>query len=251
MGSCNRRVAARSPSSFVCLAAAVAGLSVGQVAAAQTLVGQPPAKPKPRTDHIQSSYQTWLGFTALGPIVDPLRASVDLGGGFHEDMHPAAVFVRPALGVALPHGFSIFAGYTYSSFWNARHQRGEEHTPFQQVLFVAPFSAVEVATRLRWEERIRPGSDVAFRLRTLVAIEVPLGDRAPVRLVIWDEIFFGLNQPADWQPTVLDQDLFFAGFAWTPDKHFRADAGYMGAVAPRSEATSLSHCLSISTLVTW
>jgi hypothetical protein len=176
---------------------------------------------------------------------------VDLGGGFYEDMHPAGVTVRPGVGVKLPLGFSIFAGYAYSSFWSPKHERGEEQSAFQQVGFAAPTTAVELSARLRWEERFRAGSGVAYRLRTLVEVDVPLGRRSPWRIVLWDEIFFGLNQPADWQPTVLDLDMFFAGVAWTPNRHFRADAGYQGAVAPRKAETELVHCLSLSSTVSW
>jgi hypothetical protein len=254
MGSSVQRVTARSPLGLVRLAAAAAavtGLTTPGVRAAETPDGPAPVEEVKRTDHIQSSYQTWLAFTAQGAVVAPLLVFVDLVGGFHEDMHPAALVVRPAVGIGLPLRFSIFAGYTYSSFWGPDHERGEEHTAFQQVGYLAPFPVVELSARVRWEQRFRAGSDVGYRLRTMVGVDVLPWPRAPVRLVLWDEIFFGLNQPADWQPTALDQDLFFAGVAWTPSAHFRADIGYMGALAPRQDGTALAHCLSIGTTASW
>ena len=166
-------------------------------------------------------------------------------------MHPANLTVRPALGLGLPDGFSLFAGYSYSLLWDTRHERGEEHVAFQQVAYQAPFSAVQLFGRVRGEERFRPDSDVGFRLRMLVQLNVPLWYRAPFQVVLWDELFLGLNQPADWQPALLDLNLVFAGIAWVPDPRFRAEVGYQGALVPRPDETTIVHCLSAGTTVSW
>lgn len=250
MGTCIQPTAARLPRRLAGLAAAVTGLAP-RSAAAQAPVEPAPIEAEPRPSGVHSSYQTWLGFSLFGPIRDPLLLAIDFSGGFYSDMHPAALVVRPALGVKLPHGFSIFAGYSYASFWDDTRTRGEEHVAFQQVAYLAPFTAVDLFGRVRLEERFRAGSDPGYRLRTLVQLNVPLWEKAPLQVVLWDEIFFALNQPADWQPTVLDLDLFFAGFGWVPDRRFRAEIGYMGALAPRPDVTEWNHCLSVGTTAFW
>jgi hypothetical protein len=164
-------------------------------------------------------------------------------------MSPAALIVRPALGLRLPHGLSVFAGYSYISFWDTAHRRGEEHVAFQQVGYQAPFTVVALFGRIRGEERFRAGSDVGLRLRALVQLSVPFWRRAPLEAVLWNEVFLGLSQPAKWQPEVLDMDLFFAGIGWSPDVHFRAEAGYQGTLVPRPNVTELVHCLSIGMVV--
>lgn len=232
------------------LAAVVTGLTT-RSAAAEPPIGPAPIVTVPRPRGIRHSYQTWLWFTAQGPIRDPLLAAVDLVAGFHADMHPANVTVRPALGLGLPDGFSIFAGYSYSLLWDAKHERGEEHVAFQQVAYLAPFSAVQLFGRVRGEERFRPGSDVGFRLRMLVQLNVPFWHRAPFQIVVWDELFLGLNQPADWQPALLDLNLVFAGIAWVPGPHFRAEVGYQGTLVPWPDEAAIAHCLSAGTLVSW
>lgn len=242
---------ARSGRRFVHLAAAVAGITARSAAVAQTPIDRPPLETAPRTPPVQSYYQTWLGVTVTGVVHGPLLAFADLAGGFYPDMHPAALAVRPAVGVQLPLGFSAFAGYSYSSFWDEHHQRGEEHTLFQQIGYLAPFSPVLLSGRIRGEERVRSGSDVGVRLRALVQVEVPLWRRSPLEAVVSNEVFLGLNQPAAWQPELLDLDITYAGLAWLPDPHLRADAGYMIMLVPRPQETSAVHCLSLGATVTW
>jgi hypothetical protein len=88
MGSSTPRAAARPSLRFVRLAAAAAaGLSEREAPAAEIPVDpppivtrpplgtRPPVPPPSRTGHIQSSYQTWLSFTAAGPLADPLWTS--------------------------------------------------------------------------------------------------------------------------------------------------------------------------------
>jgi hypothetical protein len=249
MGTCFPPTARRSPRRLAGLAAAVTGLAARPAAAAPPM--DAPLEEVPRTPPVHSSYQTWVGLTVQGAIVDPLRMFVDFSGGFHSDMHPAAIVVRPALGVSLPHGFSIFVGCSFASFWDEAHNRGEEQVVFQQVAYSASLPVVQLFARLRGEQRFRPDSDVAYRLRALVQLNVPFWSRAPLQLVLWDEIFVALNQPEDWQPTVLDLDLFFAGLGWDTDPNLRIEAGYMGMVAPRSSATDLIHTLSIGATVSW
>lgn len=251
MRTCIQLTIARSPRRLAGLAAAVTGLAARVAAAEDPPLELPPIEATPRKPTVQSSYQTWLWFTAQGPIRDPVFAFVDLVGGFYDDMHPNSLVVRPALGLRLPHRFSVAAGYSYSALWDGHHRRGEEHTPFEQVSYQAPFTGVDLFGRIRAEQRIRPGSDVGHRLRANVQVNVPLWHRAPVQAMIGDEIFLGLNRPADWQPQFLDFDLFFVGFGWDADKHFRAEVGYQLVAVPRPAETALIHCLSAGTVASW
>ncbi|MEZ4314247.1 MAG: DUF2490 domain-containing protein [Polyangiaceae bacterium] len=240
----------RSPRCVVRVIAALTGL-IPTSAAAKPPVEPAPVEATPRSVPIHSSYQTWLAFTAVGPVIEPLLTFVDIIGGFQPDMAPSAFVVRPALGVRLPLGFSVFAGYSYASLWNDVLQRSEEHTAFQQVGYLAPLGDVHLFARVRGEERFRPGSEVGYRLRLLVQLNVPFWHRSPLDAVIAEELFLGLNQPASFQPALLDQDQYYFGVGWTVDPHFRAEVGYQGAVAPRTDEIAVAHCLSISTTAGW
>jgi hypothetical protein len=251
MKTCTQPTAARSPRLLFGLAAAATALTARSAAAGKTMPEPASIQTDPRTPHVQSSYQTAVGLTAQGPIRDPLLVAVELSGGFYEDMHPSSLTASPGLGLKLPHGFSIFAGYYYSAFWGTEHERGEEQAAFQQVAYQAPFTEVILSGRVRTEERFQPGSDVGYRLRTQVQLNVPLWHGAPVQAVLWDEVFLALNQPGPMQPALMDLDLFFAGIGWSIDSHFRVEVGYQGALVPRPDVTALVHCLSIGTTVSW
>jgi hypothetical protein len=253
MGTRTRPMAARSRRFLAGFAAAVTvtGLTASP-ADAQTPIAPPPVEvPPPRTPPVQNYYETSTFLTVAGPVVGSLHLVFDLGAAFHPDMHPASVMVRPGLALRLPLGLSIGAGYSYVSFWNVRHERGEEQAVYQQVGWEAPVPGMEVFARLRGEARLRERSDVALRLRMLGQLGVPLWNRAPLLFVLWNEVFLGLNQPAPFQPRLLDQDVFFVGMGWGPHPHFRADFGYQGAIVPRPDETALVHALSISAAASW
>lgn len=242
--------ASRSPRRLARLAAAVT-LLAARSAAAEPSIDPGPIPPKPPTHRIQTSYQTWIGATAQGPIAGPVSVSADLVGGFDEAMRPAAVILSPAVRVKLPLGFSAAAGYSHLSLWDAEGRPVEEHLAFQYVAYQAPFTDVTLYGRVRAEERFRAGSDAGFRVRTLAQLVVPLWHKAPVDLVFSEELFLGLNQTARFQPEVLDLDLFYAAVGWSPSPHFRAEVGYQGAVVPRRDVTEIGHSLSISTTASW
>jgi hypothetical protein len=238
--------AARSSGHLVCIAV-IAAASLGARSAAAE--GQTPAPPSPPP--VKSSYQTWTSLSALGPIYGNLLFFMDLHGRFYDDMHPYQILVRPALGYKLPHGFSVFAGYGFTPSWNDKREFAEEHRAWQQLSYEAPIKAVKLTARARVEERFRPESDVAYRLRTMVRVNVPLGLPIPLQTVVWDELFLGLNTEVKWQPEVMDQNRLFVGLGYVFNKNFRLDVGYMSHIIPRPDATTVHHCLNIAGGVTW
>jgi hypothetical protein len=251
MWTCLPPTAARSSRRLVRLAAAVTGLSARSALAADKPAEPAPIEAHPQPSHFRSSYQTWIGLTVQGPIVDPVLASVDFLGGFYADTFPTALVVRPAIGLKLPHGFAVAAGYSYIAFFDEKHTRGEEHVASEQVTYLAPITAVDLFGRIRWEERFRAASNVGVRQRNLVQLNVPLWPHAPLQVVLWNELFLGLNQPGSWQPSAVDQDLYFVGFGWQPNYYFRVEFGYQGALVPWPQETDLVHCTSVSMTSNW
>lgn len=237
---------ARSPGRLVRLAAAL-----GVLLAAPSASAQEPAENAPSPSPVEASYQTWTSLTAQGKLYDRLVFLFELHGRFYDDMHPYQVLVRPALGYKLPHGFMVFAGYGYTPSWTDDRGYVEEHRAWQQLSYDAPFSAVTISARARMEERFRPDSDAAYRLRVMARINVPLGLSVPLQTVVWDELFLGLDQAQPWQPELLDQNRLFLGLGWVFGPHFRTDVGYLSHVIPRPSATTVHHCLAINALVSW
>jgi len=240
------QITARSPRRIVRLAVAASVYLAARAASAETPVDAPPSPPP-----VHASYQTWTSLTVQGPIADRLLFLTELHGRFYDDMHPFQVLLYPALGYRLPHGFSVFAGYAFTPSWNEEREYAEEHRAWQQIVYEAPFTQLRLVGRARLEERVRAGSDVGYLLRTMVRLEVPLGLPVPLRTVLWEELFWGLDQPAAWQPEPIDQDLLFVGFGWVLGPHLRTDVGYLGQVLPRRDATTAHHSLAINAVASW
>lgn len=203
------------------------------------------------TPPVRSSYQTWTSLAAVGPIHGDLIAILDVHGRFYDDMHPSIVLVQPGIGYRFGHGLTGIVSYGFTPSWNDKREFAEEHRIFEQLQYETPIGTMKFIARARLEERFRPGSDVALRLRTLVRLNVPLGLPIPLQTVVWDELFFGLTRPAAWQPETIDQNWLFAGLGYPFSPRFRMDAGYLWQVVPRKDATTVHDALSVNGLITW
>lgn len=141
--------------------------------------------------------QLWTQVIAQGAIVGPLRwyAEAQLRlNEFDQGTQVQQLILRPAIGVALPEGFTLHAGYAWSPTFNPKFN--DEHRPWQQVTHAAPFDTITLVNRLRLEERFIEGvPDVALRLRYMARM-VWMPGRAIVGAVVWDELFIELNSPA-------------------------------------------------------
>lgn len=141
--------------------------------------------------------QAWIQVVAQGKIVGPLRWYAEAQfrlNEFDQGTQAQQLLLRPALGVALPHGFTLHAGYAWTPTFNPKFI--DEQRPWQQAMHTAPLGPITLVQRLRFEERIVEGvNDVAFRLRYM-ARAVWMPQRSIVGAVVWDEIFLDLNSPA-------------------------------------------------------
>lgn len=223
--------------------AAFAGLAAAaltaRVAAADTAV---PGSPPP----VRASYQTWTALIVNIPLRDRLSLLLDTHGRFYDDMHPYLLLFQPGLGYDLGHGLSAFAGYGFTPGWNDARELAEEHRAWEHLVYSTPLGGMTFVSRLRFEERFRPGSDTGLRMRALARLNMPLGLPIPLQTVVWDEIFFGLTQPGKWQPDALDQNWIWTGLGYPFDRALRLDVGYLGQVVPRKDATTVHHALSIN-----
>ncbi len=141
--------------------------------------------------------QAWAQVIGQGKIYGPLRWFAEAQfrlNEFDQGTQAQQLLLRPALGVALPHGFTLHAGYAWTPTFNPKFN--DEQRPWQQAMHTAPLGDVTLVQRLRFEERVIEGvPSVAFRLRYMArAVWMPKG--SIVGAVVWDEIFLDLNSPA-------------------------------------------------------
>ena len=157
------------------------------------------------------------------------------------------LLLRPGAGYRIAPWVSVWAGYGWMPVFDNEGARIDEHRVWQQVVLtkkVAPFS---LQARTRVEQRFGSDPGVGYRVREFVRVgwspeELPFG------LVLWDEVFVGLNETS-WGPrSGYDQNrLFMGGALPIPDKA-RFETGYLAVHANRTP-DQLAHVLVMNLFV--
>lgn len=137
--------------------------------------------------------------------------------------------VRPALGWAFTKDLYVHAGYAYIPTDLDDGDHTTEQRIWQQVLYNGTVDPqLKYQLRGRTEQRFGPNPGVGVRARALGRIQWQASRRAPVHLLFWDEVFFGLNETTDFKLQGFDQNRAFAGIGIdTKLRGTRFEAGYM------------------------
>lgn len=198
---------------------------------------------------------------AHGPLTERLWLWGDIHLRTYESFEPSAFLVRPGLSLrALPSLF-LTVGYGWTPAFRREEGRPwgdiefvDEHRPWQQVLF-APSSKSGIAGQLRCrlEQRFRPdGGGTGHRLRTLVRAQAPLSGTGALLAVMWDELFFGLNDTEWGQRGGVDQNRAFAGVGWqVAPTRLRFELGYQNVRLMRPGADTVNHIAALNTFIGW
>ena len=89
---------------------------------------------------------------------------------------------------------------------------------------------------------------MGLRVREFVRAGWSWRDDGTFGLVLWDELFVGLNEP-DWgAPSGLDQNRVFGGFFLKIDSNLRLEMGYLSLYLNRDTDT-LGHVLATNLFV--
>lgn len=209
-----------------------------------------------RSDAVQDG-GFWLTIIAQGDLgPEPVRHRIKWwldgqlrlfgdSGGFGQGL------IRPGLGYALGDSTSAWLGYAYIRTDPAKGSPFDEQRIWQQFFWGPKIKVVSIDSRSRLEERfVETGSDVGVRFRQLVGARMPLDFAPRITPLIWNEVFFNLND-TDWGADAgFDQNRFFVGlgFKIRPESGFRLDAGYMNQYIQRVGTQDLSNNLFSLTL---
>lgn len=135
--------------------------------------------------------------------------------------------VRPGIGWTFSPALAVHAGYAYvPTLTDAGPNRREQRT-WQQVILGHAVGATKLLARGRLEQRFGAGDDVQHRLRVLARGQWQPKPDLGLQLVVWDELFVGIND-ADWGPLAgYDQNRLFMGLGTDSKvKGVRVEAGY-------------------------
>jgi hypothetical protein len=195
---------------------------IASLAGASALTFAPPALAEPD--------QVWAGVFASGTPVDGSRLLLWFDGHarYREGGDELDVsIVRPGVGWRVDDGVDVYAGYARVTLHRDGGDLGEDRF-WQQALYpLGKFGGATLSGRTRLEQRWREtGDDTGWRLRQFVRLGVPI-EGGPFSIVVWDEVFLGLND-ADWgQASGYDQNRLFLGAAWRVNDRVRLEGGYL------------------------
>lgn len=168
----------------------------------------------------QHDFGTWFSLNTQGPLTvkqntparlrwwfdGHLRYLTD-SGGFHQTI------MRPGIGYALNDRTSIWMGYGWiNELPTNQGPIFDENRFWQQLIWNRPIGRSSYMSRTRLEQRFRDaGDDTGWRLRQFCKLSVPLDCQKRWSWVVWDEIFFDLNE-TDWgQIGSFSQNRMFTG----------------------------------------
>jgi Protein of unknown function (DUF2490) len=158
--------------------------------------------------------------------------------------------VRPGIGYNVTDNATLWAGYAWIRTSPEAAEDFDEHRAWQQLTWSEQLHATKFDLRSRLEERfVETGADTGWRFRQLAAARRPLPGDSRFTFVLWDEVFFHLND-TDWGADAgFDQNRAFVGLGWKPDSDstWRVEVGYLHQFIDRPTNDDLSnHLLSVN-----
>jgi hypothetical protein len=157
---------------------------------------------------------------------------------------------RPGVGYELSEGVVAWIGYAWIHTAPGAAPNNDEHRIWQQLTWSEQFDTAKLDLRARLEQRfMETGADTGWRFRQLAALRRPFQADPRFTFVVWDEVFFHLND-VDWGARDgFDQNRVFLGFGWKPNLEttWRIETGYVHQFVDRRSQDDLSnHILSIN-----
>ncbi|TWU16418.1 DUF2490 domain-containing protein [Allorhodopirellula heiligendammensis] len=158
--------------------------------------------------------------------------------------------VRPGLGLTITDDQALWAGYAWIRTSPIQGNDFDEHRFWQQWTAAPSAGDFRFLHRSRFEQRwLETGEDVGLRWRQLHRVQRILSDSPQWSLIVWDEIFFNLND-TDWGARAgLDQNraFFGVGYQRCSQAPVRTEIGYLNQFVNNQGGTDgMNHILSIN-----
>jgi hypothetical protein len=209
--------------------------------------------------------QSWLGLFTHAPVRRNLWIWSDFHLRAYESFEPTTFILRPGLSWRARPNLFLTAGYAWTPGWtrtDAPRQWGDltlvdEHRSWQQLLWTPNDRDTGLAAQVRGrlEQRFRPGEgEVGSRLRVLWRGQAPISrdlDRTWI-VVVWNELFLGLNETQWGQARGFDQNRAFGGVGWQAvPRRLRLEFGYMNKWAAREGPDPIDHVIMLNMFFGW
>lgn len=142
-----------------------------------------------------------------------------------QDAKQSRFLVRPAAILNLDSDQSLWMGVldVFNSDLNTNELR-----VWQQYQRIDRVQNVIFLNRTRLEERFMNGqSNMGLRLRHMLRAQIPVGEESKWSVVVFDELFLGINQNGSQPKQGFDQNRAFAGVRRDLDDGLFYEVGYM------------------------
>ncbi len=144
---------------------------------------------------------------------------------------------------------SAWSGFTWISPNNGNPQI---YRPWQQLIWELfdKNPIILFQTRTRLEELKQEGQPV-WLLRVRERWRIAFPEKLPHKLtpVIYDEVFFNINQPSWVSTKIIDQNRFFVGIDTPPLKKTFIEIGYINQYIFTVPINHMAHILSVSLMI--
>jgi len=203
----------------------------------------------------------WFNLSMTGPLLgaehgrSPWRFSFDSPNRFANNAKKYTVGEwRFGFGYILNPKWSVWTSYSYTHtdtpFTRVPYN---EHRLNHFMTWTDRFGDFTLGFRNRLEERFPDsGNDMGLRSRHQLRVSHPIYAIKPLSWVVWDEIFFHLNDTDFGACTGVDQNRAFAGGSWKWSELARTELGYLQHFTHRtSGANRINHALAITLALTF
>ena len=194
--------------------------------------------------------QIWSVINLSARLNDRVSVNLETQYRFIDD---AASFgqriIRPSATYRVNDVFSVTGGYAYVRTDPRQGASFEENRLWQQIgyrLFTNAYG-LTVTGRSRIEQRFIEGDgETGLRFRQRFQAEAPIRKQHAVRLVFWNETFYGLNRTKRRQRDTLNRMRSFAGVSFPVFGALRAQAGYLNQFVNNQENDATHHVFASS-----
>ena len=176
----------------------------------------------------QTGYQFWSLNFLRGPIGESTHWEyyLELQGRFDlENSVDHRFLIRPAVILNLDSDQSLWMGVLDNI---DSELSTKEIRIWEQYQRIDRTDRVLFLNRTRLEQRFANGqSDIGLRLRHMLRSQIPLGEESTWSVVIFDELFLGVNKNGSQSKQGFDQNRFFAGIRKNLKNNLFYEFGYM------------------------
>lgn len=170
----------------------------------------------------------WLTFIAEGNVSEKVRWYAEVQPRWKNDIQSFdQIILRPALNLALSDKSTLWLGYAYVDTKTANGHSYEDRW-WQQYQYITKHERTTWLSRSRLEQRhLDGGNKTAHRFRQLLRASWPMNQRDDLSYLVWDEVFWNLNDTQWGGDSGFNQNRLFLGAMWRYSKQSRLEIGYL------------------------